>query len=120
MSPVSSGVLIDESNNKGLIDIGKYSSIKESKQIQVKTELEMPGSSKGRHESIPDIENGNKRPKSNWSKLQRQNSMRFELGRNLEDEPDEVWFNSKYLGQIISFLYLPLPNIFSIQYFIKE
>ena len=96
MSPVPSGVLIDEFNNKGLIDIGKYSSIKEGKQIQVKRELEMPGSSKVRLESIPDIENGNKRPKSNWSKLQRQNSMRFELGRNLEDEPDEVWINYRY------------------------
>ena len=97
MSPVPSGVSIDKSNNKGLIDIGKYSSIKESKQIRIKRELEMPGSGKGRVESIPDIENGSKRPESNWSKLKRQNSIRYELGRNLEDEPDEVriMLNSK-------------------------
>ena len=100
MSPLPSGVSIEEttkfnSDNRGLIDIGKYSSIKESKQIQVKRELEMPGSSKGRHESIPDIENGIKRPESNWSKLKRQNSIRYELGRNLEDESDEVWISSK-------------------------
>ena len=94
MSPLPSGVLIDEttkfnSDNSGLIDIGKYSSIKDSKQIEIKKELEMPGSSKGRVESIPDIENGNTISKPKLS-LQSIKSIHFEKGTNIEDASDEV------------------------------
>ena len=95
VSPVPSGVSIDgqstfQSDNKGLIDIGNHSSIKESKQIQIKRELEMPGSSGGRGELIPDIENGGSYERKPKLSLKSQKSLRFELGKNLEDASDEV------------------------------
>ena len=68
-------------------------SIEESKQIRIKKELEMPGSSGGRTEPIPDIENGKNNERNRQLSLHSHKSLRFELGKNLEDASDEVGFN---------------------------
>ena len=65
-------------------------SIKESKQIRIKKELEMPGSSGGRREPIPDIENGKSNERNRQLSLRSNKSLRFEVGINLEDASDEV------------------------------
>ena len=97
-SPVPSGTSIDGTSslkfdNRGLIDIGNYLSIEESKQIRIKKELEMPGSSGGRTEPIPDIENGKSNERNRQLSLHSHKSLRFELGKNLEDASDEVGFD---------------------------
>ena len=94
-SPVPSGTSIDRPSslkfdNRGLIDIGNYLSIKESKKIRIKKELEMPGSSGGRREPIPDIENGKNNERNRQLSLRSHKSLRFEVGINLEDASDEV------------------------------
>ena len=50
----------------------------------------MPGSSGGRGELIPDIENGGSYERKPKLSLKSQKSLRFELGKNLEDASDEV------------------------------
>ena len=67
-------------------------SINESKQIRIKKELEMPGSSGGRREPMSDIENGKSNERNRQLSLRSHKSLRFELGINLEDASDEVRF----------------------------
>ena len=53
----------------------------------------MPGSSGGRTEPIPDIENGKSNERNRQLSLYSHKSLRFELGKNLEDASDEVGFD---------------------------